>query len=143
MLSIRNILFLAPLVSSLTLSAFAQRQPEPSKDTDRLEGIHNFRDLLNALPAESLHAALEGHLRPKYQDGVFEGDQRAMEAVHNDNPPLATRLMEIAKADVVAKMDLRKRQNNGTVSTSSPVVVVDQSTTAVSLTAVPATTSAI
>jgi outer membrane biosynthesis protein TonB len=73
-----------------------------------------FRDLLNALPEESLHVAL--HDLAHFKDGVFESDRNGVERVHRENPPLATKLI------VAAVQDLRKRQSppptNGTVSSS-------------------------
>lgn len=89
-----------------------------------------FQDLLNALPEESLHAALNslGHFR----DGIFESDRHGVEHVHQENPPLATKLIVAAVQDLK-----RKRQLNGTTTNqnaqstseaakppSSPAVVV-------------------
>jgi hypothetical protein len=67
-----------------------------------------FQDLLNALPDESLQAALTS--LTKFKAGVFESHRRGVERVHNDNPPLATRLI------VEAVRDLTRRQQpaNGT-----------------------------
>lgn len=68
-----------------------------------------FQDLLNALPEESLHAALNS--LKHFQNGVFESDRHGVERVHNENPPLATKLI------VAAVQDLKKRQSppsNGT-----------------------------
>lgn len=62
-----------------------------------------FRDLLNALPEESLHVALNSLTH--FQAGIFESDRHGVERVHNDNPPLATKLI------IAAVHDLRKRQN--------------------------------
>lgn len=81
-----------------------------------------FMDLLNALPEESLHAAL--HSIAKFKEGIFESDRHGVERVHEDNPPLATKLI------VAAVQDLKKRQNpvNGTTpppqTTQKPPVVV-------------------
>ena len=106
-----------PLVKQLLLSlslaswAFSQTQPEPSDLS--VEGHAEFRDLLEALPEQSIHAALQDNLLPKYQDGVYEHDKSALEAVHSDNPPLATRLL------AVAALDLIKRQNFSTSATTS------------------------
>jgi hypothetical protein len=67
-----------------------------------------FQDLLNALPDESLQAALTS--LTKFKAGVFESHRRGVERVHHDNPPLATRLI------VEAVRDLTRRQQpaNGT-----------------------------
>ncbi|KAL5459610.1 hypothetical protein PMIN06_002752 [Paraphaeosphaeria minitans] len=73
-----------------------------------------FQDLLNALPEESLHVALNS--LNHFRDGVFESNKRGVEHIHQDNPPLATKLI------VAAVNDLKKRQvptsNNGTAPTS-------------------------
>jgi hypothetical protein len=69
-----------------------------------------FQDLLNALPEESLHAALSG--LKDFKNGVFESHHQGVENIHSSNPALATRLI------VDAVNDLRKRQtpSNGTNS---------------------------
>jgi hypothetical protein len=69
-----------------------------------------FQDLLNALPEESLQAALSG--LKDFKSGVFESHHRGVEHVHNNNPALATKLI------VDAVNDLRKRQapSNGTTT---------------------------
>lgn len=73
-----------------------------------------FQDLLNALPEESLHVAL--NQLHHFREGVFESNKRGVEHIHQDNPPLATKLI------VAAVNDLKKRQapasNNGTAPTS-------------------------
>ncbi|KAF2744957.1 hypothetical protein M011DRAFT_153846 [Sporormia fimetaria CBS 119925] len=88
---------------------------EPVSNTKESKPIYAnaheaFRDLLNALPEESLHAALN-RLAP-YQEGVFESNRHGVERVHHENPPLATKLI------VAAVQDLRKRQtpSNGTTT---------------------------
>jgi len=104
---------------SITRWAFSQSQPEPS---DLSVNKHDeFRELLEALPEQSIHAALQENLHPKYQDGVYQHDKSALEAVHSDNPPLATRLL------AVAALDLIKRQN-GTVPTSTSTTSSDTTT---------------
>ena len=69
-----------------------------------------FQDLLNALPEESLQAALNS--LSKFKAGVFESHRRGVEHVHNSSPALATKLI------VAAVQDLKKRQvpapSNGT-----------------------------
>lgn len=93
-----------------------------------------FQDLLNALPEESLHVALHNH-HPKFQDGVFEGDRTAVEIVHHEDPPLATKLISAAKLDIL------KRQAGQTNSsgTTPPPATSDSSSAAAS--AAPSTLS--
>ena len=105
--SLRNILLLAlPLAGSV----LAQNQPKPSQKKDTYVNPNQaFQDLLNALPEESLHAALHNH-HPKFQDGVWEHDRSAVENVHKEDPPLATKLVAAAKVELI------RRQANGTSS---------------------------
>lgn len=73
-----------------------------------------FQDLLNALPEESLHVALNS--LNHFREGVFESNKRGVEHIHHDNPPLATKLI------AAAVNDLKKRQApaliNGTIPAS-------------------------
>jgi hypothetical protein len=107
----------------------------PTKQTDKnvqafyANANEAFQDLLNALPEESLHAALNslGHFR----DGIFESDRHGVERVHQDNPPLATKLIVAAVQDLKMK---RQVPTNGTTTSppqepsdtppSSPAVVI-------------------
>lgn len=81
-----------------------------------------FQDLLNALPEESLQAALNS--LTKFKEGVFESHRRGVEHVHNSSPALATKLI------VAAVQDLKKRQvpapSNGTTSVVQPSQTPDQ-----------------
>ncbi|KAI4842926.1 hypothetical protein E4T45_08840, partial [Aureobasidium sp. EXF-8846] len=141
--SIRSLLLAGLQVTGFALADFAE---------NREEDVGFFRQALNRLPEESIHAALSGHLGGKYQAGVFERDHKALEHIQKDNPSLASRLIEIAKHDVAVRAELRKRQDdtgsNTTViaipaTTSSTqalttsteaVIVTDASTTSASLT---------
>lgn len=91
-----------------------------------------LQDTVREVPSDSLRAALEETLAPKYRDGVFEDHEDAIQAVHQADPGLATRLVELAKLHVQQKEALLRRQTNDTAITSSStsvVVVVDSSTT--------------
>lgn len=125
------------LLLSLSLASwvFSQSQPEPSNLS--IENQDEFLELLEALPEESIHVALQENLHPKYQDGIYEHDKSALEAVHSDDPPLATRLL------AVAALDLIKRQNvsapTTTTSTTETITTTDsQGQTVTSETTVPA-----
>jgi hypothetical protein len=99
--------------------------PTPTQDLNANQLYANaneaFQDLLNALPEESLHVALNS--LTKFKDGVFESDRHGVEHVHQDNPPLATKLI------VAAVQDLKKRQqsSNGTASATPPPQTSGQS----------------
>ena len=105
MMSIRMVLVTALAVVTFV---FAQPSPQTSEQHD-VNSRQEFKDLLEALPEDSLHTAL--HLHPQFRDGVYEKYKSAVEAVHQDNPPLATRLLAIAALDLI------KRQNNSVSAT--------------------------
>lgn len=79
-----------------------------------------FVALLNALPEESIQSALEKNLE-QYKIGVFNEDRKAIEKVHNDDPPLATRLISDAALEAL-RVSLAKRQDvlNTTVTSPTP-----------------------
>lgn len=113
----RSFCTLALLAVPLFSGVFANEPASPTKQADAnsiYTSAHDaFQDLLNALPEESLQAALSG--LKDFKDGVFESHHRGVERVHDSNPALATKLI------VAAVRDLKKRQaapNNST--TASP-----------------------
>lgn len=122
MLSFRR---LALLALPLLVTVVAETPSPKDQGNSIYASAHEaFQDLLNAIPEESLQAALS-QLKG-FKDGVFESHHRGVEHVHNSNPDLATKLI------VAAVNDLKKRQapsNNGTsqnqpqTSTPSPVVI--------------------
>ncbi|KAH7377857.1 hypothetical protein BKA66DRAFT_421589 [Pyrenochaeta sp. MPI-SDFR-AT-0127] len=111
---------LAVLALPLLSGVFAEEPASPTKQVDQGNSIYAsaheaFQDLLNALPEESLQAALSG--LKDWKDGVFESHHRGVEHVHDNNPALATKLI------VAAVHDLKKRQaapSNGTTSSPPP-----------------------
>ena len=102
--SIRSIILSALSIAPLVLS---QSQPEPSANRPG-QATFDFQELLNALPEESIHAALHKHANDKFQDGVYEHDRHAVEQVRNEDPGIATRVL------AEAALDLLKRQNSNT-----------------------------
>ncbi|ORY17113.1 hypothetical protein BCR34DRAFT_61432 [Clohesyomyces aquaticus] len=111
-----------PLVGSVVAEGPASPTRETAKETHPIyaNAEQAFQDLLNALPEESLHVALNGLTH--FKDGVFESDRHGVERVHHENPPLATKLI------VAAVQDLKKRQapqprqapTNGTETVAPP-----------------------
>lgn len=121
MLSFSRLAVLAlPLFSAVLAEAPA---PKDEANSIYASAHEAFQDLLNAIPEDSLQAALS-QLKD-FKNGVFETHHRGVEHVHNSNPALATKLI------VAAVNDLRKRQAPSTNGTStnppqtsnSPVVV--------------------
>jgi DNA polymerase III gamma/tau subunit len=109
----RSFCQLAVLALPLFSSAVAA---SPDKQADHPKTIYAsaqeaFQDLLNALPEESLQAALSG--LKDFKNGVFESHHRGVEHIHSEDPALATKLI------VDAVNDLKKRQTpagNGTTT---------------------------
>lgn len=120
MLSFRQLaLFGLPLLGIAFAEEAAAPSPTKGQAHNAVQAIYAnaneaFQDLLNALPEESLHAALNS--LQHFRDGVFESSKRGVEHIHQDNPPLATKLI------VAAVHDLQKRQgpapSNGTAPSS-------------------------
>ena len=99
--SLRYTLLALPLLSGVIAEEPSTQTSEASSSiyTNAQEA---FQDLLNALPEESLQAALNS--LTKFKAGVFESHRRGVEHVHNSSPALATKLI------VAAVQDLKKRQ---------------------------------
>lgn len=115
MFSLRQVVLLAlPLLARAHVQEPASPAPTKYLEAAYANANEAFQDLLNALPAESLHVALNS--LSHFRDGVFESDKRGVEHIHRENPPLATKLI------VAAVHDLKKRQapapSNGTIPAS-------------------------
>lgn len=105
----RSFATLACLAVPLFGTVFAEAPAPVSKVDAIYASAHEaFQDLLNALPEDSLHAALDS--LEHFKTGVFESYHHGVEHVHDKNPALATKLI------VAAVRDLQKRQTplNGT-----------------------------
>lgn len=119
MRSFCTLAFLALPLFSVVFAEEAAAAASPTKtgDADSVYATAQdaFQDLLNALPEESLQAALSS--LKDFKDGVFESHHRGVEHVHDNNPALATKLI------VAAVRDLKKRQVvsvNGTTPNPPP-----------------------
>lgn len=108
---------------SLPLASWVHSQIRPEQSDLSTYRHDEFRELLEALPEQSIHAALQEKLHPKYKEGVYEHDKSALEALHSDNPPLATRVL------AVAALDLIKRQNGSAPTTASSTTTTSETTT--------------
>ncbi|KAF2851372.1 hypothetical protein T440DRAFT_395062 [Plenodomus tracheiphilus IPT5] len=100
----------------LALPLFASVSAEAPAAASKVDAIYAsaheaFQDLLNALPEESLQAALSG--LKDFKTGVFESHHRGVEQVHDSNPALATKLI------VAAVRDLQRRQAPGNGTTTA------------------------
>ncbi|KAJ4372749.1 hypothetical protein N0V86_008115 [Didymella sp. IMI 355093] len=106
---LRYTLLALPLLGGVVAEQPSTQTSDPSNSL-YANAQEAFQDLLNALPEESLQAALNS--LTKFKAGVFESHRRGVEQVHNSSPALATKLI------VAAVQDLKKRQvpapSNGT-----------------------------
>ena len=119
-------IFALPFLNTIPLISASPNHPTPPTNDDppakhSLAHYYNspneaFQDLLDALPEDSLHAALVSSLS-HFRDGVFESDRHGVEHIHQDNPPLATKLLVAAVKDLRNK---KRQANNGTTSSSTP-----------------------
>jgi hypothetical protein len=118
---LRYTLLVLPLLGGVVAEQPSTQTSDPSTSI-YANAQEAFQDLLNALPEESLQAALNS--LTKFKAGVFESHRRGVEHVHNSSPALATKLI------VAAVQDLKKRQvsapSNGTTSVVQPSQTPDQ-----------------
>lgn len=98
--------FILSALSSPTLPEQRKQQQEPHNPS-RGSPQEEFQRLLAEIDESSIHAALH-RWSSKFQDGVFNRDRTALEAIHAENAPVATSLIRLAK-----------RQDNTTISTSA------------------------
>ncbi|OTA61024.1 hypothetical protein K449DRAFT_66197 [Hypoxylon sp. EC38] len=87
---------------------------EPAKSDDD-HGLHRddstFSRLLSSASPQVLHEFLHAYFPSTYKHGIYDSDRSAMEAVHANDPELATSIVQLAK---------RQSGNDTTVSTTTP-----------------------
>ena len=103
---IRNLLSYSLLLSLLSTALCKERCDEHT-DNDA------FQKLLAQVDPPSLHAALHDFSPKKFSHGMFPEDRTALEAIHKEEPGVATGILKMAK--------IGKRQDNGTVATTTVV----------------------
>lgn len=74
----------------------------------------SFSQLLDSANPESLRQLLHDRLPEKYGKGVFPSDKDTMEAVHEDDAPLATKIVKLA-----ARQDDNNSTSEETTTTTS------------------------
>ncbi|KAL9025934.1 MAG: hypothetical protein Q9196_005320 [Gyalolechia fulgens] len=85
-------------------NAYQKRQ-----DQDPEADLEELSKLLDQADPPSLHAALHDYSPKEFKHGMFQEDRTAVEAIHKEQPSLASSIVAIAK-----------RQNNGTAAPASP-----------------------
>ena len=142
MFSIRNILSISLLLTLSSSLVHPHQLHQESHDQEELSGLAGLQKLLDQVDAPSLHAALHDLSPKKFKHGMFQDDRTAVEAIHKDEPSLATSVVNVAKRNVMEdiKKDLAKRQDisNGTTTSTTPApVVAGSSSTSSIVTPVP------
>ena len=126
--SIGNILSISLLLTLSSSLVHPHRVHQEPQDQGEDSGLAGLQKLLDQVDAPSLHAALHDLSPKKFKHGMFQDDRTAVEAIHKDEPSLATSVVYVAKRNVMddIKQDLAKRQDisNGTTPTTTPAAVV-------------------
>jgi hypothetical protein len=111
-------IFLLFFVLATFLLARTSIASSPSPTPSEPEPI-DFLQLLNSVPSDRLHAVLHDYEPGRYKHGVFREDRTAMEAVHRDDAAKATKLVRIAKRQVIGGATGGSTSGNGTFTTST------------------------
>ncbi|KAI0891592.1 hypothetical protein F4806DRAFT_301844 [Annulohypoxylon nitens] len=96
-------LLLGLLVTAGLANAFLKQQPlneeQAGGESDGV--VHRddstFSRLLNSASPQALHHFLHAYFPATYKHGVYDSDHAAMEAVHANDPELATSIVQLAK----------------------------------------------
>lgn len=97
-------IFAALFVGLLTVVK-ADQTPQ---DAEAVADVEQFNRLLDQTDPPTLHAALHDYSPKKFKHGMFKEDRTAVEAIHKEEPSLASTIVAIAK-----------RQDNGTAPAPS------------------------
>ncbi|KAI1102410.1 hypothetical protein F4804DRAFT_266888 [Jackrogersella minutella] len=96
-------LFLGLLVTAGLANALLKQQPS-SEDSAESENDNivqhddsTFSRLLSSASPQALHQFLHAYFPATYKHGIYDSDHSAMEAVHANDPELATSIVQMAK----------------------------------------------
>ena len=136
---ILSIFLLLTLSSALVHPHQIHKEPQDQGEDAGFEGLQK---LLDQVDPPSLHAALHDLSPKKFKHGMFQDDRTAVEAIHKDEPSLATSVVYVAKHNVMEdiKKDLVKRAvdiSNGNTTTTTPAPVVPGASSTPVVTPVP------
>ncbi|KAL9132145.1 MAG: hypothetical protein Q9217_000079 [Psora testacea] len=106
-----NVLSFTLLLGLITPSLALSPQHNSNCKEPKVD-IEAFEKLLNQVDPPALHAALHDFSPRKFEHGMFPEDRTAVEAIHREQPGVATGILKIAR--------LAKRQDNATVTTTTP-----------------------
>jgi hypothetical protein len=106
MFALRGLFLFALLLSLFSAIALSDTTNDEISRTDAEADYAAFQKLLADIDENAIHSALH-RWSSKFRDGIFSKDRTAIEAVHSENPRLATKLVHLAR-----------RQSNSTATTS-------------------------
>ncbi|KAL8697662.1 MAG: hypothetical protein Q9224_002201, partial [Gallowayella concinna] len=92
---------------SMDMKREAQDSYQKSLDKEAQSDIEAFNRLLDQVDPPSLHAALHDYSPKKFKHGMFKEDRTAVEAIHQEQPSLAS--------SIVAKAKRQDIPTNGTI----------------------------
>ena len=123
---IPNILSISLLLTLSSALVHPHQIHKESQDQGEDAGFAGLQKLLDQVDPPSLHAALHDLSPKKFKHGMFQDDRTAVEAIHKDEPSLATSVVYVAKHNVVEdiKKDLVKRAVDVSNGTTTPAPVV-------------------
>ncbi|KAH9989041.1 hypothetical protein F4779DRAFT_266869 [Xylariaceae sp. FL0662B] len=107
---------------------FSKEEPCPGKDAGNQAEDAAYHDdstfsrLLSSASPQALHEFLHAYFPGTYRHGVFDSDNAAIEAVHVNDPELATSIVQLAK----------RQGNDTTTATSAPTDTSATTTTTAS-----------
>lgn len=103
---------LAGLLLGLLTVAIADDSYQNSLDKEAQSDIEEFSKMLEQVDQQALHAALHDYSPKKFKHGMFKEDRTAVEAIHREQPSLAS--------TIVAKAKRQDIPSNGTAPASTP-----------------------
>ncbi|KAI2463123.1 hypothetical protein F4781DRAFT_145497 [Annulohypoxylon bovei var. microspora] len=96
-------LLLGLLVTAGLANALLKQQPanEDPAESESDDVVHRddstFSRLLSSASPQALHQFLHAYFPATYKHGIYDSDHAAMEAVHSNDPELATSIVQMAK----------------------------------------------
>ena len=110
--SLRAVTLSLVAASCLTLTVAVESTQDPQAEVQN--GSDEVKVLINAVPDQDLHKAIH-QIEPAFEDGIFDSDASAVEALASEDPDAASRLASMAH------FDLAKRQaDNSSIASASP-----------------------
>ncbi|KAI4110334.1 MAG: hypothetical protein LQ339_001501 [Xanthoria mediterranea] len=103
---------LAGLLLGLVTVAIAGDSYQKSVDKEAVSDIEEFSKMLEQVDQQALHAALHDYSPKKFKHGMFKEDRTAVEAIHREQPSVAS--------TIVAKAKRQDIPSNGTAPASTP-----------------------